>query len=405
MDLVKTVLASAILTATASWGPGQETRLDWPVAAPAVSGPGSVTALPQLPDVLPRPVPSQAPALLQTAVGLPPAAPSERQLTTISSMWRNTADATSDPNNGTSPACGIDPSCANNDATPFRVTTDAVLYHFDTRNRLPLVLNNATDAVLVDTGSLDLGYHLGPRVFATYTTEEGSGFEMGFFGVYGEDATRRVEAANSLRLPDALGLPGATTDYWQADTMAIHYAAELNSVEVNVLFAEPNQPLTVLLGGRFIRLDEQLTLTTFNDARYSAYDVRTRNDMFGIQGGGRWRQCFGAFEVSLSSTAGIYDNEALQRTFATDNNRSVVLRDDETRVAVATFVCEGNLQAIYHFSPHWSLRAGYNAMWMQGVARAPDQLDFTTNSVSGQRIVTRQEALLHGANVGVEAQW
>jgi hypothetical protein len=44
-------------------------------------------------------------------------------------------------------------------------------------------------------------------------------------------------------------------------------------------------------------------------------------------------------------------------------------------------------------------------MWIEGVATAPDQLDFTDTSTSGSHVVSNGGLFLHGANVGLEARW
>jgi len=53
----------------------------------------------------------------------------------------------------------------------------------------------------------------------------------------------------------------------------------------------------------------------------------------------------------------------------------------------------------------WSLRAGYNLMWIENVALAPDQLDFTFTPTSGTMLNDNGGVFLHGANVGLQAAW
>ena len=51
------------------------------------------------------------------------------------------------------------------------------------------------------------------------------------------------------------------------------------------------------------------------------------------------------------------------------------------------------------------LRAGYNLMWIEGVATAPDQLDFTDTAQSGTIVQTKGGEFFHGVNLGLEARW
>jgi hypothetical protein len=64
-----------------------------------------------------------------------------------------------------------------------------------------------------------------------------------------------------------------------------------------------------------------------------------------------------------------------------------------------------NLTAIYRLTDHWGLRAGYNLIWLDGVALAPNQWDFTNTANSGTSLVGGGSLFLHGVNLGVERRW
>ena len=66
---------------------------------------------------------------------------------------------------------------------------------------------------------------------------------------------------------------------------------------------------------------------------------------------------------------------------------------------------EINLTGIYQFTDVWGFRAGYNMLWIEGVALAPDQLDFTNTPTSGRALVASNGVFYHGVNVGLEARW
>ena len=70
------------------------------------------------------------------------------------------------------------------------------------------------------------------------------------------------------------------------------------------------------------------------------------------------------------------------------------------------FIGDTNLSALYRLNDVWNLRAGYNLIWIEGLALAPDQLDFDFTSANGGRQLHRGGGLfLHGMNVGIEARW
>lgn len=64
-----------------------------------------------------------------------------------------------------------------------------------------------------------------------------------------------------------------------------------------------------------------------------------------------------------------------------------------------------NVSAIYRLTDQWGLRAGYNLIWLDGVALARDQWDFTNTPASGPSLVGGGCLFLHAANLGVERRW
>ena len=70
------------------------------------------------------------------------------------------------------------------------------------------------------------------------------------------------------------------------------------------------------------------------------------------------------------------------------------------------FEGELNLSGIFRINDVWSLKAGYSVMWIEGLALAPDQLDFNfAVSPSGNTLTSDGGMFIHGANVGLEARW
>ena len=49
--------------------------------------------------------------------------------------------------------------------------------------------------------------------------------------------------------------------------------------------------------------------------------------------------------------------------------------------------------------------AGYNLLWIEGVALAPDQLDFTNTPTSGTGLTSSSGLFLHGFSAGLEGRW
>ncbi len=304
----------------------------------------------------------------------------------------------------------IDPECAANVPPTFDVTVESILWRMEhTRNQAMII--NPGMGTETRTDALDLGLRIGPRVNVTYLADEGiedvQGIETSYFGIYdwSDSLLEIAPAGTSLRLPDRFGDAGVTTDFCNADRMRVQYDIRLNSVELNLLLGKLQSPFSWIFGARFIRLEEDFNLDSFTANRMSFYQVNTRNDLYGVQWGARWRVSHGNWTFIPVWKTGIYNNNAQQSTLVTDNDRTVVLRNYSTDASVASCEAEGGFAVAYQFSKCWSARIGYNVLWMNNVARATDQLDFSNNAISGSRVFLREDAVAHGLNVGLERRW
>ena len=67
------------------------------------------------------------------------------------------------------------------------------------------------------------------------------------------------------------------------------------------------------------------------------------------------------------------------------------------------FIGDMNYSIVRRLNQKWSLRAGYNLIWISGVALAPNQFDFSLNQTI--TLAGAGNVFLHGANLGLEAQW
>jgi hypothetical protein len=303
----------------------------------------------------------------------------------------------------------IDPNCAAQMGPDYEFTVEALLWRLEHTRGQPMILNPALGRT-IRTDDLDLGFQAGPRINMAFMSDEEESIhsiEVGYFSVFNWSGTieENAPAGTALRLPDRLGDVGVTTDFSAANQMLANYEVKINSVELNVVFGDRNSGFHWMLGPRFIRLEEQFELDSFTAGRFSFYDVSTRNDMWGAQWVGRWRQTRGCWEVAAICKTGIFNNEARQFTLLTDNDRTVVLRDFAVADTVASFVLDAGFNAAYQFNGTWLARVGYNVFVMDNIARATDQLDFSNNTTSGDRLFFRQDAVAHGLNFGLEARW
>ena len=124
------------------------------------------------------------------------------------------------------------------------------------------------------------------------------------------------------------------------------------------------------------------------------------------QTGARIRQAWSNFGWDATAKAGIFGNAASQSQLVTDFPPGFVLRNTQSAShGQVAFVTDINLSAFYQLNSIWSLRGGYNLLWVQGVAIAPNQLDFTDTASSGSVLHSTGGFFAHGVSAGVQANW
>ena len=200
-----------------------------------------------------------------------------------------------------------------------------------------------------------------------------------------------------------IGTAGTTADF--------HYLSKLQTVELNMRrhFCRYD----FLYGFRYVDFHESLrgvyTQRPLTETNTWGTD---RNDMYGAQ--------MGIDGVILGSPcgpriegigkAGIYYNNIHTNFEARFFNTPGQSAYANAASSTAAFLGEIGLTAVYPINCHWSALAGYQMMWLSGVAVAGDQVPATgnfnnTNGVVASRVDADACVFLHGINVGMEARW
>jgi hypothetical protein len=133
------------------------------------------------------------------------------------------------------------------------------------------------------------------------------------------------------------------------------------------------------------------------------WNAGTTNNLYGVQLGldGKILE-FGRFSLDGRITIGLFDNNAEQSTGV--SIAKVVHPTTATANGVA-FVSEASLQLKYRVMQGLSLKAGYEVLWLVGVALAPGQIKETFASPSVVRALGvnhGSNVLFHGATFGLE---
>jgi hypothetical protein len=332
----------------------------------------------------------------------------------------------------TSPGGGV--ACVDDDLAWLPYTTIDALFiqRVNTVGPLAVVSPGADDAGATVIAAGDVRYPTSPgiRVFQGWRRSDSTGIELGYLGVWGMHADAlAVSPTDDLAVPGELGAIGGS-GLESASAIQPTLAATLNSVEVNVFGTRVHSgcrrhdPLPWrragftttadwLLGIRWAGLDESATLDVtalVNDSppafNTTAYRVTTSSQLVGPQVGHRRRLERGPWAFEGWAKVGLMASQSSQSQSAVVGPfDSVVIREprSSTRLGIG-MIGDLNAVVVRRVGDHWGVRAGYSLIWLEGVAPAANQWDFTDTPSSGTRLVPGS-VFLHGATFGLEATW
>ncbi len=274
-------------------------------------------------------------------------------------------------------------------------------------------------ATLLSTSNLQFPVAPGVRLLYGQRNADHTGWEVGYLGVYGMWADANVQGVNQIAVPGDIG--NAVPGWLTADNVQATYGSALNIVEGNLIWWNSREGGTggddrfcrctdLMVGAFWAGLEEQasLNVTCCEGDPSSPYRVQSSSNLIGSQIGVRRRTDWRRFSLESTAKVGISGNALAQSSgpITATLAPGVVFRDPTSAYAGSVGLLSMlNLSAIYRLTDHWGLRAGYNLIWLDGLALAPDQWDFTNTADSGTSLVGGGSLFLHGANLGVERRW
>lgn len=297
--------------------------------------------------------------------------------------------------------------------------TDALFWGRDNQaTDRPLIVTVDDGTPLVSTRDLQFPWSEGVRAFYGQRAPDEGGWEIGYFGVWGQSATQFVSSTppDFIQMPEPIGSL-VTPD---GETALLKYSSQINSAELNLFSTRTDwrSPtgswLTTdwLLGFRYVGVEEQASITIdccFDQdvPQVIPYGVRTRNNLFGAQIGNRSRWTWERWAFEGWAKAGLFGNaqEQMQDVLNDVNSPPPLRQALSSTGGQVSFVGDINLSVIYRLTDVWGIRAGYNLIWIDGLALAPNQFDFSDTSVSGSNLVSGGGIFMNGANLGLEARW
>ncbi|MEE8452202.1 MAG: BBP7 family outer membrane beta-barrel protein, partial [Thermoguttaceae bacterium] len=284
----------------------------------------------------------------------------------------------------------------------WTATADVLLLQRSAARSQPILFVPAIgidDIIVLDVDDLAFSFEAGPRVSLTRRLHGECSIEVNYFGLYGASASAVRDGNPGILFP-----PGV----FVSTQFAVDYDSELSSTELNYRHRH-NDRVELLVGMRWVELVERFDVVGAEvmGAPTPHYAMRAGNSMYGFQLG-TYAKLFehgNRFSVDGFVKAGVFANGAYQRTVSIGNLGTVVAAsDDEDHTA---FLSEIGLTGVYRFGDRWTARFGYQVMWIEGVALAPDQIPFTNMipfTVGTANLQTNGSSLYHGVHLGFEAR-
>ena len=304
--------------------------------------------------------------------------------------------------------------------------------------RQPIIVDPNSSTTFLSTSDLDFDFDPGLRATVGMRLCGGRALEFSYFALFEENASAVAVSPDPgafLIFPDNL----AGNVFVDIDRAEVDYSSRLHSFEVNLPCCcgccddcchecgcgEVHdgcgcneygcgevrcRSLEWFAGFRYLNVGEELNISAqrivAGGVEEGTYDIRTANRLYGGQLGARLRRTRGRFGWEATGKAGIFGNDAREEQAVTDFPNFPLRPTVSDSSGGVAFVGEANLSALYRLTDAWNLRAGYTVLWIDGLALAPDQLDFDfAASPSGNQLHNDGAMFLHGVNVGLEARW
>jgi hypothetical protein len=188
-------------------------------------------------------------------------------------------------------------------------------------------------------------------------------------------------------------------------TATFNTSSALYSLEANLRY-DTRSWWTLLAGFRWVELSDEFDVAFATGGATSRYNIDVDNHLYGFQVGGEgrlWER--NAWRLEGWFKAGIYHNSADQTTFEDLSAMPAGIATVDASGDQTAFLGEIGLNVTYQLTRRLGLRAGYQLMWLDGVALALDQLDNTNPAAGLATLDSGSDLFLHGGHVGLEATW
>lgn len=286
-------------------------------------------------------------------------------------------------------------------APPWRVQANALFLQLSRPSGAVLVTDSFQSGgnVLLNANQFDYDYAPGWEIGVTRYLNPNWDIQFRYFGVDSWNSTAGpVTSANG-------GVVWFQTPIGNVETAATStaaYTSRLHSFEVNARHPLNNR-FAVLAGFRYVDLEDgNLSMVVAQTANTATADVGAANYLYGFQVGGDgllWSS--GRFCIDGIVRAGVFGNDARNFAVLTQTATPTVLASAATDDHVA-FVGEVGLGGVYQVNQWCFARAGWRVLWIEGVARAANQVAVSNPTAGTATVNTDGSPLYNGFYFGFE---
>ncbi|HTN74522.1 MAG TPA: BBP7 family outer membrane beta-barrel protein, partial [Pirellulaceae bacterium] len=279
--------------------------------------------------------------------------------------------------------------------------------------------------IVLSTNDLEFENQSGFRATLSTQLGVGSNVEFSYLGQFNWSSSAQVtDPGNGLFSAfsqfGVIPNPGqGFTETDQASFASIAYSSSIDNFELNFRHRWQGYGCRLqgswLAGVRYFQLKEQFIFTTLAPINNGSmeYDIGTLNQMTGFQiGGDVWACLLPGFSVGAEGKVGIYGNDASQQSLITATTVIPPL-SERVRETDAAFLAEAGLMANWRVSQSWTFRGGYQFLYVNGVALAPENFNATPPFLQNAFVPptrvpvlnTGGDVFYHGLTAGFEYMW
>ncbi len=289
--------------------------------------------------------------------------------------------------------------------------------------------------IVLGSNQLEYDYETGFRILGRYDVGPLSVIEFGYMGVFDFESSASFTDPNPVdpltgtgnlfslfsefgTNPPTVAVQGGPMPQTERSiTQSIKIDSDLQTAEMTYrrywVGYCPRVSGTILAGFRYTRLNENFLFSTSGEQSMN-YLTKAVNDLYGFQtGGDMWVGLTQGLRAGAEGKVGIYNNSyTLNNTInATPNGVVPPTLDEEFQDNQVAFISEASVDLVADILPSWSIRAGYEVLFLNSVLTAGD--NFNTASpygLVGQQprvpfVADQGQAFYHGGHLGLEYIW